>query len=248
MESITVLPEVINGIVKELFSHNGIPFMFVMALVLIVVVSVIFSVKRRNGIKALAEQYGYKAYAGVLTDTELYTATNLKFFHYLFTRRLSHIFTGVLPTGDDVIFFELFSAEDNMLDADTKQHARCAPNFTCALVKIKSGLFPAFKMVPETCFEKIKHKVVGGDIDFDSAPVFSSKYSLSGEEEARVRYIFLPEVLACFERYSDLRVQALNQYILIYTKNILSVDKYQEFIECVKNVMNAFATSFRQGN
>jgi MFS superfamily sulfate permease-like transporter len=86
-------------------------------------------------------------------------------------------------------------------DITTQEGARTTEEIqTLTAVKITgTKKFPKFYMERETMVDKLNNLVLGGDINFESHPKFSSKYILRGESEPETRAIFTPGVLDFFE-------------------------------------------------
>lgn len=84
----------------------------------------------------------------------------------------------------------------------------------------KLGL-PEFIMKPETVSHKIAAFLGWEDIDFESYPAFSNKYHLKGEDTDFIRHHFTDEVLTFFSKTSGWTVEAVNYYLIFYSKNSL---------------------------
>src|SRR5271157_3380385 len=67
---------------------------------------------------------------------------------------------------------------------------------------------PRFLLRPENLFDKIGSAFGYKDINFDTAPVFSKKYLLRGENEAAVRSTFNAGILQHYEQRPGLSTEA----------------------------------------
>ncbi len=65
--------------------------------------------------------------------------------------------------------------------------------------------------------KKLLHRVLGyGDIEFETSPVFSSHYLLTGPYPAAIRSVFNPGTLQFFERQSGWTVEVQDGTVAIY--------------------------------
>ncbi len=75
---------------------------------------------------------------------------------------------------------------------------------------------PEFELRPESFFHKIG-KVFGyTDVNFDSHPLFSKRCLLRGANEAAIRDLFTPELLAFFEVQEGVSVEASKDGLIYY--------------------------------
>jgi hypothetical protein len=70
---------------------------------------------------------------------------------------------------------------------------------TLACFEYKSPL-PPFVLKPEGLFDKIGDAFVHNDIDFDTNPVFSERYTLKSPDEQATRRLFTPSLLTSMEQ------------------------------------------------
>jgi hypothetical protein len=76
--------------------------------------------------------------------------------------------------------------------------------------------FPKFELEPENTFHKIGQVFGYQDIDFESFPIFSKKYLLRGNDEAKIRELFTPEVIKFFERNQNIHIEAQGNTLIFY--------------------------------
>jgi hypothetical protein len=78
---------------------------------------------------------------------------------------------------------------------------------------------PPFELRPENIFDKIGDAITHNDIDFDSHPEFSRRYHLRSPDEARIRMLFSPALLAYLEQIppdKEWHVEASGPSLIIY--------------------------------
>ena len=77
---------------------------------------------------------------------------------------------------------------------------------------------PAFLLRPEGLADKVAGAVGGRDVDFDSHPIFSRRFTLRGDEPS-IRQLFGADVLSYFERIPDLFVEGRGDRMIVYRFN-----------------------------
>jgi hypothetical protein len=87
---------------------------------------------------------------------------------------------------------------------------------TVVCFELAGAALPAFALRPETVWSKMGAWLGGQDIDFESAPDFSSRYVLQGTDEAAVRRLFADRVLAFYAARSGLCTEGGGDRLLFY--------------------------------
>jgi hypothetical protein len=91
---------------------------------------------------------------------------------------------------------------------------------------------PRFMLRPENLFDKIGSAFGYKDINFDTAPVFSKKYLLRGENEAAVRNTFNAGILQYYEQHTGLSTEDDGKKLIFYrTSKVVPPDKIQAFLQ-----------------
>lgn len=91
---------------------------------------------------------------------------------------------------------------------------------------------PHFVLRPENLFDKIGSAFGYKDINFETAPVFSKKYLLRGENEATVRSTFNAGILQHYEQRPGLCTEADGKKLVYYhTSKVVPPDKIQAFLQ-----------------
>jgi hypothetical protein len=95
----------------------------------------------------------------------------------------------------------------------------------------------------ETFFSKVG-KVFGyNDINFDSNPTFSKRYSLKGDDEARIRQLFNMHVQNFFDRQpSVISIEGSGDILIIFRDNKrVKPAEMNRFISDLSDVRTVFA-------
>lgn len=87
---------------------------------------------------------------------------------------------------------------------------------TVYFVNSKHLGLPEFKMEPEHFGDKISAFFGWDDIDFETYPIFSDTYHLTGENPEFIRHHFDDYVLKFFSKTSGWTVEAANYYLVFY--------------------------------
>ena len=75
---------------------------------------------------------------------------------------------------------------------------------------------PAFALRPETVWNRMGAWLGSQDIDFESAPDFSSRYFLQGKDEAAVRSLFTDRMLAFYAARPGLCTEGAGDRLIFY--------------------------------
>lgn len=101
---------------------------------------------------------------------------------------------------------------------------------TVFFVQSKKLALPKFYMEPERFFHKVSTIFGVDDIDFEAHPEFSDQYWLKGKDEEAIRASMNEEILRFFtiEKYWNL--EAINYYLIFYSKNRLLFGEQLEML------------------
>ena len=80
--------------------------------------------------------------------------------------------------------------------------------------------FPRFQLRPKTFINKIIEAFGAQDINFESFPIFSKNYTLTGNNETEIRELFSPEVIKFFESHISTFVEAEGSVLIYYKHGI----------------------------
>jgi hypothetical protein len=93
-------------------------------------------------------------------------------------------------------------------------------------------LLPCFVLRPENLFDKIGSVFGKKDINFETAPVFSKRYLLRGEDEESIRKLFKEWVLQYYEQNPGISTEGDGKMLIYYrSSRRVSPDKIQVFLQ-----------------
>jgi len=129
------------------------------------------------------------------------------------SRRLSGLIQGVARSVPVSIFdYRYFIRSGNNNNRSREQTAVC--------FELAGASLPAFALRPETVFSRVGAWLGGQDIDFESAPDFSSRYILQGKDEAAVRSLFADRVLAFYAARPGLCTEGGGDRLIFYRADV----------------------------
>lgn len=183
---------------------------------------IIRSRKRRNTIKNLANELGF-AYS----KYEKNLPESFESFTIFLTGRLPSISNCIRGTFDDfmvtVVDYKYSSVEGG---SKSKTHRQ-----TITMISLEEKNIPAFEILPETIFQKIKTAIGSQDIDFGSHPEFSKKYVVKGTKEDSIRESLSDRFLTSIEKHKGLSIECNGTNIIFYRRHeLLSPEEIKPFI------------------
>ena len=160
--------------------------LFFVALAVVIVIWAILSARKRTQeLIQLAPQLGFtfmgKAWTGPSFDSQHKTSLLQR------TRgQFSNVMVGSAADLPAILFDYTYSAGKNSVSQ------------TIACFSHKTEL-PPFILKAESLFDRLGDAFVHNDIDFDSNPVFSERYTLKSPDEQGTRRLFTPSLLTSIE-------------------------------------------------
>jgi hypothetical protein len=162
-------------------------FIFFFALAIgIVIWGILSSRKRTQELTQLAPQLGFtfmgNAWSGPALDPLHKTCLMQR------TRgRFSNVMVGVAGNLEAIVFDYSYRSGKNSVSQTLACYSQKAP-------------LPPFVLKPEGLFDRIGDAFVHNDIDFESHPVFSNRYTLKSPDETGTRRLFTPSLLTYMEQ------------------------------------------------
>jgi hypothetical protein len=113
---------------------------------------------------------------------------------------------------------------------------------TLALVSDKRyELLPAFVLAPENFFSRFKENFGAQDIDFEAFPNFSQMFNVKGDNEAAVRALFTPALIAELERHPDITLEGRAGHLLMFrARKWIKPQHFPRFFEDAQQVAQLF--------
>jgi hypothetical protein len=100
--------------------------------------------------------------------------------------------------------------------------SRRTPRQTVLYLQAADLNLPDFALRPEHLFDKIGSALGFHDINFDTHPEFSRRFSLKGTDDATLRLLFDEQVLSFFEGASGISVEGAGQQMIYYRPSVLA--------------------------
>ena len=174
---------------------------FLVALAVISAVAIYLDRRRRQGLQRAASELGFSfdELALDLPHVELRKLALLK--------RKSDLSNALKGSFDGV--------EAVVLDCQVGS-GRSAYTQTVACFRLAGRSLPGFEQSPEGLSDKIAAAFGSQDIDFESNPQYSNRYRLRGTDEAAVRSLFQPGILAFFEQHTGWCVEGEGEWLGVY--------------------------------
>jgi hypothetical protein len=222
-----------SGTCPSLLGIN--PFLIFGAAAALVVCGALYSYYlRRKALAELAASMGLE-FSKDGPDAGLLSRTGLQLFSAGRSRKASNLIAARTGAkGPEISFFDY----SYTTGSGKNSHSH---SFTVALFDYKSRSLPSFDLEPENILHKLGELVGFKDIDIPSAPVFSSKYRLTGDKEPEVVSFFCPEAVAWLERNTGWRAQACGCHLLLTRSSgqVRAAD-YPAFMIDAKDLAAAF--------
>ena len=180
--------------------------------------------KRRNTIKSLANELGFS-----YSKHEKNLPESFQSFTLFLTGRLPSISNCIRGTFDDFMVTVVdykYSSGGGGQNSKSKTHRQ-----TVTMISLGEKNIPAFEILPETIFQKVKTAIGSQDIDFDSHPEFSKKYVVKGSQEDSIRESLSDRFLTSIEKHKGLSIECDGTSIIFYRNHeLLSPEEIKPFI------------------
>jgi hypothetical protein len=188
--------------------------------------------KRREALEKVAGELGFEFSPNV--DAVL--IAELGTFHLFqqgHSRRLYNLMRGE-ANGLEVLVFDYTYVTGGGKSSQTW-------NQTVVCFHLGQDILPHFQMRPESVWDRIGQWFGYQDINFDSHPVFSTKYLLRGADEDAVRELFTDHVLGWYELTSGLSTEGRADRLLFYRQAARTEpDMIRKLLEEGFQVLNLF--------
>jgi hypothetical protein len=179
--------------------------------------------KRTQALKALAATLSFTF--SEKDDGSL--MAQMSVFHLFsqgYARRITNVFTGKFNLVPITVMDYKYTTGSGKNSHTWEQ--------TVLVMDCEKLQLPRFILHPESIFDKIGSIFGRKDINFDTAPVFSKRYFLRGDDEAAVRNLFNARVLGYFEQNQGLSIECDGARLIYYrTSRRILPDKFQAFLQ-----------------
>ncbi len=205
---------------------DWLPFLFVGGAVSIAVLIWLAGVRaahrRRQALAQLAESLGFtftpKAGSNLGSGMPTFTL-----FQAGRNRQVENLLAGSTESTDVMIFDWQYITGSG----------KSSQTHIITVVAIRSAelKLPLWLCRPESIFDCMGLTFDGRDINFEDQPLFSKKYHLHGNNEARLRRLFDTDVCGFFEQHPYSYAEASGQWLIYYRQERkMPADKIREFL------------------
>ena len=205
--------------------------MYVLILICATVVVVIgfyigmryFNRQRTEALKSLAASLSF-TFAEKDDGSLMAQMSVFHLFSRGYARRITNVFTGKFNLVPVTVMDYKYTTGSGK-NSHTWQQTVLVMD--CAKLQL-----PRFILHPENIFDKIGSIFGRKDINFDTAPVFSKRYFLRGDDDTAVRGLFNARVLGYFEQRPGLSIECDGVRLIYYrTSRRVLPDKLQAFLQ-----------------
>jgi hypothetical protein len=192
-------------------------------IILIITVSAHFEKKRTEALMNIALSMNLKF--AKKDDEGLQSGLgNFKLFSRGHSKKITNIMKGEIDNISMIIM-------DYRYTTGHGKHSHTY-NQSVILFSCNDLQLPHFTLSPESFFHKIGSMLGFKDINFNTHPVFSSKYLLKGSEENSIKSVFNHGVLDYFSNNHGLSVEGISNSLIVYrTSKRLKPEEIRSFLE-----------------
>ncbi len=191
-------------LVKELL-----PYVFVAGILVVIastlVISAYFTRRRRLALEQLAESIGF-SFTAKPGDEIRFALPRFTMMQAGRQHRMQNLLSGSTETTQVMIF------DWHYVVGSGKNAQNCV--ITVVAIQSAELRLPLWLCRPESVFDWFGLTFDGRDIDFEDHPVFSKKYHLHGNNEARLRRLFDTDVCTFFEEHPNSYAEATGPWLM----------------------------------
>ncbi len=198
-------------------------FGFIVMFVMIFIIAGRLSDRRREGLKALAEELGFT----FKPDWDSSFVEQLDHF-YLFSRGRSPVFGNLMQSRLDdieVLIFDYFYTVDLVGQSQVVEQ-------TVMLFLSESLQLPSFILWPQNALHRIGKSFGYQDIDLPTHPEFSNSFLLQSEDEEKIREVFDDNVISFYEKHKNTSTEGAEGQLSFYRNGKpVSLSMMRSFIQ-----------------
>jgi hypothetical protein len=188
---------------------------WLLGIIAVVFISVIIVTRRRErerteALRLVAETAGLAFEPEGDVDT-LRALGDVQLFARGHARRVTNLMTGRAGDQQVVVFDYRYT-----VGGGKNQHT--SVQTVALLPSAKSGL-PDLQMAPENPLSRITEALGYQDIDIESSPEFSRRYTVRGADEAAIRAALYPRATSYFAEHEGWTVEVQSGTVAIYRAN-----------------------------
>jgi hypothetical protein len=193
-----------------------------------------FSKQRTKAIQQTAESLSFMfSEKGDKTLMDEFNGFHL--FSLGYARRISNVLTGKFNLAPVTIMDYKYTTGGGKNSHTWQQ--------TVLVIECGKLQLPRFLLRPENLFDKIGSVFGKKDINFETAPVFSKRYLLRGDDEEPVRMVFNERVLEYYEQHPGLCTECDGAKLIYYrSSKLVRPEGMQAFLQEGNDLFNLFKT------
>jgi hypothetical protein len=196
-----------------------------------VIAANIFEKKRREALRALANELNLEFYEYGRTDL-LTILSPLQ----LFNLGRSRYIRNLIRAEAGGIQLDIF---DYRYVTGSGKHQQTS-HYSVLTARADGLKLPQFSLKPASLMNKIGNWLGFRDISFDTHTKFSKLYRLEGANEPAIRDVFQPQVLEYFEEHPGLHVEGAGDLLVYFVSQRLAVAKIRDFMGDGFTMLNLF--------
>jgi hypothetical protein len=182
-----------------------------------------YNKKRSTDLKLLAESMNF-TYSQKGDKSLMDSLSEFHLFSQGYSRRISNVLTGKFNLIPVTVVDYKFTTGGGKSSHTWYQ--------TVLVIESDKLQLPRFVLRPENIFDKIGSIFGKKDINFETAPVFSKRYLLRGDNEEAIRSLFNARVLEYFKQHLGVSAEGDRVKLIYYrTSKRVSPDKIQGFLQ-----------------
>jgi hypothetical protein len=193
-----------------------------------------FNKQRTKGIQQTAESLNF-IFSEKGDKTLMDGFSGFHLFSLGYARRISNVLTGKFNLVPVTIMDYRYTTGGGKSSHTWQQ--------TILVIELGKLQLPGFLLRPENLFDKIGSVFGQKDINFETAPVFSKRYLLRGDNEESVRAVFNERVLEYYEQHPGLCTECDGAKLIYYRNSkMVPPQGMQAFLEEGDDLFNLFKT------
>jgi hypothetical protein len=202
--------------------------------VMIIIICLIwyFNKQRVKALKQLAESLNF-TFSEKGDKSVIDTLGKYHLFSQGYSRRISNVLTGKFNTIPVTVMEYQYTTGSGKSAHTWRQ--------TVLVVESDKLRLPRFVLRPENLFDKIGSMFGTKDINFETAPAFSKRYLLRGDDEESVRQLFNERVTDHYEQHPGLSTEGDGRKLIYYRiSKKVSPDQIQTFLQEGYDIFDLF--------
>ena len=195
----------------------------VLVVTIIIYVIWYYNKQRTKALKLMAESLNF-TFAEKCDKSLMNALGTFHLFSQGYSRRISNVLTGKFNLIPVTVMDYKYTTGGGKSSHTWFQ--------TVLVIESDKLQLPRFVLRPENLFDKIGSVFGNKDINFETAPVFSKRYLLRGDNEESIRNLFNTRVLEYYEQRLGMSTEGDGVKLIYYrSSKRVPPDKIQDFLQ-----------------